>query len=52
MREQGFTLPAPTRDTSGHYDSEEWDFDLTKSGIDASTNAWNEAAFVTCFEGV
>jgi hypothetical protein len=48
MSREGFSLPEPTKDTSGHYDSEEWQFDLTRTSIDTSTPAWNRAMFVTC----
>jgi hypothetical protein len=48
MRRQGYNLPEPTRDTSGSYDIDEWQFDLTRTGIDTSTQAWNRAMFVTC----
>jgi hypothetical protein len=46
MSRQGFDLPRPTRERSGHYDTAEWQFDLTS--IDTSTSAWNRAMFVTC----
>jgi hypothetical protein len=34
--------------TSGRYDIDEWQFDLTRTSIDTSTRAWNRAMFVTC----
>jgi hypothetical protein len=48
MSSQGFDLPEPTRDTSGRYDTEEREFDLTGTGIDTGTREWNEAMFVAC----
>jgi hypothetical protein len=48
MGRQGFSLPEPKRDTSGSYDSDEWQFDLTGTKIDTSTRAWNRAMFVAC----
>jgi hypothetical protein len=48
MERQGFRLPEPVRDRSGHYDSDHWQFDLTRTSIDTSTSAWNRAMFVTC----
>ena len=50
MSGQGFTLPEPTKDVSGHYDMEEWQFDLTQTSIDTSTPQWNRAMFMTCFQ--
>lgn len=47
----GFNLPEPEQDTSGHYDNDAWQFDLTRTSIDTSTPAWNEAMFVTCSPG-
>jgi hypothetical protein len=48
MRRQGFRLPEPRRDTSGSYDIDAWQFDLTRTSIDTSTAAWNRAMFVIC----
>jgi hypothetical protein len=48
MADHGFDLPEPTKDTSGHYDTDEWQFDLTSTDIDTSTQAWNRAMFVLC----
>jgi hypothetical protein len=48
MRRQGYELPAPTKDASGRYDIDEWQFDLTRTSIDTSTRAWSWAMFVTC----
>jgi hypothetical protein len=48
MRRQGYELPAPTKDASGRYDIDGWQFDLTRTSIDTSTRAWNRAMFVTC----
>jgi hypothetical protein len=48
MRRQGFDLPAPTKDASGHYAADEWQFDLAGTSIDTSTGKWNRAMFVTC----
>jgi hypothetical protein len=48
MSRQGFTLPEPKRGTSGSYDVDDWQFDLTPTTIDTSTPAWNRAMFVTC----
>jgi hypothetical protein len=48
MSREGFELPEPKKDTSGHYDVDEWQFDLTRTSIDTSTPAWNEAMFVAC----
>jgi hypothetical protein len=44
MSGQGFELPEPTRNASGCYEQ----FDLTRTRIDTSTPAWNEAMFVVC----
>jgi len=51
MSGQGFGLPEPTMDLTGHYDAEEWQFDLTQTSIDTSTPEWNRSMFVTCFQG-
>ena len=48
MGRHGFALPGPKRDTSGSYDVDEWQFDLTRTTIDTSTPAWNRAMFVIC----
>jgi hypothetical protein len=48
MSRRGFNLPEPTMDRWGRYDTDEWQFDLTRTGIDTSTPAWNRAMFVTC----
>lgn len=48
MRRQGFDLPEPTKDTTGSDQTDEWQFDLTRTTIDTSTPAWNRAMFVTC----
>jgi hypothetical protein len=48
MSAAGFNLPEPKKDTSGHYDNDAWQFDLTRTSIDTSTPAWNQAMFVTC----
>jgi hypothetical protein len=48
MRQQGYDLPEPTRDTSGAFDIDEWSFDLTSTDIDTSTTEWNRAMFLTC----
>lgn len=48
MSRQGFDLPEPTNDTSGPDDTDEWQFDLTRTGIDTTTPAWNRAMFVDC----
>jgi hypothetical protein len=48
MSGAGFSLPEPKKDTSGHYDNDAWQFDLTRTSIDTSTPAWNQAMFVTC----
>jgi hypothetical protein len=48
MKGQGFDLPDPVKDTSGDYDIDEWQFDLSGTGIDTSTSEWNGAVFVTC----
>jgi len=48
MEEEGFALPEPRRGLSGHHDAEEWEFDLTGTEIDTSTDRWNRALFVTC----
>jgi hypothetical protein len=48
MSRQGFTLPEPKRDTSGSYDVDEWQFDLTRTTVDTSTPAWNRAMFAIC----
>jgi hypothetical protein len=48
MTRQGFDLPEPTKDGSGRYASDEWQFDLTRTSVDTSTRAWNRAMFVTC----
>lgn len=51
MSRQGFDLPEPRKDTSGSYDIDEWQFDLTRTPIDTSLPAWNRALFVTCAPG-
>jgi hypothetical protein len=48
MGSQGYDLPAPTKDRSGRFDVDEWEFDLSRTSIDTSTRAWNRAMFVTC----
>jgi hypothetical protein len=48
MSGAGFNLPDPKKDTSGHYDNDAWQFDLTRTSVDTSTPAWNQAMFVTC----
>jgi hypothetical protein len=48
MSGAGFNLPEPKKGTSGHYDNDAWQFDLTRTSIDTSTPAWNQAMFVTC----
>jgi hypothetical protein len=50
MSRQGFDLPEPTLDTTGRYDVEEWEFDLTGTGIDTSLPNWHRALFVTCHQ--
>jgi hypothetical protein len=51
MSREGFNLPEPAKDTSGHYAGEEWRFDLTRTSIDTSTREWNRAMFVVCAPG-
>jgi hypothetical protein len=48
MRSEGYDLPAPTKDQSRTYESDEWQFDLTRTSIDTSTREWNRAMFVSC----
>jgi hypothetical protein len=48
MSREGFALPQPTKDTSGVFDADHWQFDLDATSIDTSTRAWNRAMFVTC----
>jgi len=48
MSGQGYDLPEPTKDRSGSFDIDEWQFDLTRTNIDTSTREWNRAMFVTC----
>jgi hypothetical protein len=48
MSRQGFDLPEPTKDTSGSYHIDAWQFDLTRTSIDTSMPSWNRAMFVSC----
>jgi hypothetical protein len=48
MSRHGFELLEPRRDATGHYDIDQWKFDLTGTGIDMGSRAWNQAMFVDC----
>jgi hypothetical protein len=48
MSRHGFDLPQAVTNKSTSDGTDEWQFDLTRTGIDTSTRAWNQAMFVDC----